>query len=136
MTVTVPVMPVPVTTSPTAIMPVCPSTTKVVVLVVPLTVADRKSVFVNVNTTSFVRVCAEDKTKLFWSVKEATVTVPVIPVPLTTSPTAIMPVFPSTAKLAMLLIVPFTVAVGVEISSIHLFMYRLLVFGNSVSSKI
>ena len=63
-------------------------------------------------------------------------TFPVIPVPLTISPTAIIPVCPSTTKLVLLLIVPFTEAVGVEISSIHLLIYKLLVLGNSVSFKI
>ena len=63
---TVPAIPVPVTMSPTAIMPVCPSITKAAVaLVVPLTVADRKSDFVNVNTTLSERLCAEDKTIVF-----------------------------------------------------------------------
>ena len=65
-TVTVPTIPVPVTMSPTAIVPVCPSTTKLVVLfVVPLTDTSRKSDFVNVNTTLSERLCAEDKTKVF-----------------------------------------------------------------------
>ena len=77
--------------------------------------ANEKSPLLNVNTTSSVRLCAEDKTKLFWSVKEATVTIPAIPLPVTISPMEIVPVCPSTTKLVVLLVVPLTVT---EIKSV------------------
>jgi len=55
----------------------------------------------------------EDKTKLFWSVKLETVTVPETPDPVTVSPTAIFLFvdWPSTTKAVALLIAPFTTAV-------------------------
>ena len=40
--------------------------------------------------TSSLSVWAVDKTKLFWSVKDATVTIPEIPVPVTISPNRIV----------------------------------------------
>ena len=128
-------MPAPEITSPTLIVPTFVSTTKAVVpvgppftdavaLIVEVTPGplnetkvkpdpspkgtNEKSPLVNVNTTLFVKLCAEDKIKLFWFVKDATVTVPTIPVPVTMSPTAIVPVCPSTTKLVVLFVVPLT----------------------------
>ena len=87
-----PTIPVPETTSPTAIAPTLVSTTNAVrLLMVPFTAAvailvevtpgplnetkvkpdpspegtNEKSPLVKVNTTSLVKLCAEDKTKLF-----------------------------------------------------------------------
>ena len=66
---------------------------------------------VKVKSSLLVKLCAEDKIKLFWSVTVSTVTVPEIPPPVTMSFASIVPTLVSTTKVVEELVVPFTLAV-------------------------
>ena len=62
----------------------------------------------NLSFESSDNVTAVSKTILVWLLTVATVTIPVMPVPVTTSPTAMVPTFPSTVTAVLDETTPFT----------------------------
>ena len=71
----------------------------------------------NLSFESSDRVTAVSSTMLVWLLTVATVTMPVMPVPVTTSPTATVPTFPSRVTLVDEDTAPFTRAVANGLSA-------------------